>query len=176
VKVKSIAFVVLVVGAALPGILLGDKSNPKQAVETIELQPVYQPIEQELDAKDAEIRKFVEEEAVRQYLEAVYQERLKAEAVARVEAAKARAAKANQRSAAAYSGSINGIPCGGEYPPCWVLMRESRGSMTAYNRTGCSGRGCYGPYQCDPRTCDGSLESVKRVWNGGKGCSHWKAC
>lgn len=74
--------------------------------------------------------------------------------------------------------------CGGDLPPCWVMRRESgpSGSISAYNPTGCSGRGCYGKWQCDPRTCDGTGSEAeqdaeaRRVWNNGKGCSHWNAC
>lgn len=74
--------------------------------------------------------------------------------------------------------------CGGDLPPCWVMHRESgpSGSITAYNPTGCSGRGCYGKWQCDPRTCDGTGTEAeqdaeaRRVWDNGRGCSHWAAC
>lgn len=74
--------------------------------------------------------------------------------------------------------------CGGDLPPCWVMRRESgpSGDPNAYNPTGCSGRGCYGKWQCDPRTCDGTGTEeqqdaeARRVWNNGKGCSHWNAC
>lgn len=72
--------------------------------------------------------------------------------------------------------------CGGDLPPCWVMNRESGGSTSAYNPTGCSGRGCYGKWQCDPRTCDGTGSEAeqdaeaRRVWDGGRGCAHWNAC
>lgn len=72
--------------------------------------------------------------------------------------------------------------CGGDLPPCWVMMRESGGNPRAYNPTGCSGRGCYGKWQFDPRTGDGTGSEAeqdaeaRRVWNHGKGCSHWNAC
>lgn len=72
--------------------------------------------------------------------------------------------------------------CGGDLPPCWVMKRESGGNINAYNPTGCSGRGCYGKWQCDPRTCDGTGTEeeqdaeARRVWDNGRGCSHWAAC
>jgi hypothetical protein len=72
--------------------------------------------------------------------------------------------------------------CGGDLPPCWVMDRESDGDPNAYNPTGCSGRGCYGKWQCDPQTCDGTGTEAeqdaeaRRVWANGRGCSHWAAC
>lgn len=72
--------------------------------------------------------------------------------------------------------------CGGDLPPCWVMRRESGGNINAYNPTGCSGRGCYGKWQCDPRTCSGrgteeqQDAEARALWNGGKGCQHWAAC
>lgn len=77
--------------------------------------------------------------------------------------------------------------CGGDLPPCWVMMRESRGNPRAFNPTGCyhaddGSSGCYGKWQCDPRTCDGTGTEeeqdaeARRVWANGAGCSHWAAC
>lgn len=72
--------------------------------------------------------------------------------------------------------------CGGDLPPCWVMMRESGGNIHAYNPTGCGGRGCYGKWQCDPRSCDGTGTEAeqdaeaRRLWDHGRGCSHWAAC
>lgn len=72
--------------------------------------------------------------------------------------------------------------CGGDLPPCWVMMRESRGDPNAFNPTGCSGRGCYGKWQFDPRTGNGRGSEAeqdaeaRRVWDDGRGCSHWNAC
>lgn len=83
-----------------------------------------------------------------------------------------------------------GLPCGGDLPPCWVLDRESGYNdgdpwtydVHAYNPTGCGGRGCYGKWQFDPRTGDGTGTEAeqdaeaRRVWAGGAGCSAWAAC
>ena len=87
-------------------------------------------------------------------------------------------------------GSLNGHPCGGDLPPCWVMMRESGGNPRAVNPHGCGGRGCYGKWQYDPNTWrnyDGygnaaeAPESVqddkaRQDWAGGVGCHHWSAC
>lgn len=72
--------------------------------------------------------------------------------------------------------------CGGDLPPCWVMMRESGGNLNAYNPTGCGGRGCYGKWQCDPRTCSGRGTEAQQdaearaLWDGGRGCANWGAC
>lgn len=81
-------------------------------------------------------------------------------------------------------------PCGGDLPPCYVCMRESRCTYGAYNPTGCGGRGCYGKWQASGEwacrfglPCDiahwtpAQQDYFARVlWNGGKGCSNWAAC
>ena len=72
--------------------------------------------------------------------------------------------------------------CGGDLPPCSVMMRESRGDIHAYNPTGCGGRGCRGKWQCDPRTCTGAGTEAEQdaearaIWDDGRGCAHWAAC
>lgn len=83
-------------------------------------------------------------------------------------------------------GFVNGTPCGGDLPPCWVLRRESNGDRNAYNPTGCArdrqGPGCTGPWQCSASTCDGTGTpeeqdaEARRVWDDGRGCHHWDAC
>lgn len=84
------------------------------------------------------------------------------------------------------AGNVNGHPCGGDLPPCWVLRRESGGDPNAYNPTGCyeaPGRvGCRGKWQCSTSTCSGTGSEAeqdaeaRRVWDHGRGCSHWAAC
>lgn len=93
--------------------------------------------------------------------------------------------------------------CGGDLPPCWVMVRESKGNIRIWNG------GCYAPYgwaggpPC-PRgrsTASGKWQFVRgtwaghggylnaadapervqddkarEVWAGGRGCSHWSAC
>lgn len=76
--------------------------------------------------------------------------------------------------------------CGGDLPPCWVMNRESGGNPNAYNPTGCAHkdgtRGCYGKWQCDPSTCNGTGTEAQqdaeaaRVWDHGHGCANWDAC
>lgn len=80
--------------------------------------------------------------------------------------------------------------CGGTLPPCYVMRRESGGDPSAVNATGCGGRGCFGKWQFDPRTSQGlgysrpmnqydeatQDEAARRLWAGGRGCSHWNAC
>lgn len=87
-------------------------------------------------------------------------------------------------------GQVNGYPCGGDLPPCWVLARESGGDPTAVNPTGCGGHTCGGLWQFDPRTWAGfggyrhaqdapaevQNQAARQLWAGGSGCSHWAAC
>ena len=81
-------------------------------------------------------------------------------------------------------------PCGGEYPPCFVVDDESDGDYNAVNPDGCGGRTCGGKWQFDPWTWDNyggyafaqdappELQDAKakEIWAGGAGCSHWNAC
>lgn len=103
-------------------------------------------------------------------------------------AAKKKIPKGSHRSSESSQGG-NGH-CGGNLPPCWVLDRESGHNdgdpntydVHAYNPNGCSGRGCYGKWQCDPNSCNGTGTEEEqdaeaaRLWDGGAGCSHWAAC
>lgn len=101
---------------------------------------------------------------------------------------------ANAGSTAAFqgnsTGSINGYPCGGDLPPCYVLDRESGGDPTAYNADGCNGNGCYGLWQFSGEwagklglptdiasaTVDQQNNAARTLWNGGRGCRNWAAC
>lgn len=87
---------------------------------------------------------------------------------------------------------------GGCAVPAYICQRESGGSPTAVNPTGCGGRGCYGKYQFDPITWNNAARMAGRpdlvgvlpsnvseadqdqvaaaLWAGGAGCSHWAAC
>jgi hypothetical protein len=83
-----------------------------------------------------------------------------------------------------------GVPCGGDLPPCYVVDRESHGTWDAYNPTGCGGTGCFGPYQFggfwagklglpnDLRTTTHEqwVNAARALWNNGAGCSNWDAC
>jgi len=96
------------------------------------------------------------------------------------------------------AGEVNGYPCGGDLPPCWVLMRESRGNPDAYNPNGCvwtdkdgaTHRGCWGPWQfgtmwagklglpadLSTATTEQWNSAARALWDGGAGCSNWAAC
>lgn len=90
--------------------------------------------------------------------------------------------KTQTRKSIQSSPKIGSGRCGGNLPPCSVMMRESGGNIHAYNPTGCGGRGCYGKWQCDPRSCNGTGTEAEQdaeaaqLWNGGAGCGNWAAC
>lgn len=76
--------------------------------------------------------------------------------------------------------------CGGDLPPCYVMMRESRGNITAQNpRSTASGKwqfldstwGRYGGY-AKARYAPERVQDARArdLWNHGRGCSHWNAC
>lgn len=76
--------------------------------------------------------------------------------------------------------------CGGDLPPCYVLMRESKGNPRALN----AGSGASGLWQFMDGTWAGyggyskamyapvAVQNAKArlVWNHGAGCSAWSAC
>lgn len=80
--------------------------------------------------------------------------------------------------------------CGGDLPPCYVVARESGGSYTAVNATGCGGNGCFGKYQFSgawagklglpadiARATPAQQDAAAReLWADGAGCSNWSAC
>lgn len=91
------------------------------------------------------------------------------------------------------------LACGGDLPPCWVMMRESHGDPRAVNPRGCGGRSCGGKWQFDPWSWRGMCgkyrcadyqgyafaqdapakvqdDKAREVWAGGAGCRHWAAC
>lgn len=77
--------------------------------------------------------------------------------------------------------------CGGTLPPCYVMARESRGSLTVYNY---EGSGASGKWQIMPGTWNGysgyanaadapeTVQDAKArlLWSNGAGCWHWDAC
>lgn len=76
--------------------------------------------------------------------------------------------------------------CGGNLPPCYVMMRESRGSLTAKNpNSTASGKwqfldstwAGYGGY-AHASDAPESVQDARaaQVWAGGSGCSNWSAC
>ncbi len=76
--------------------------------------------------------------------------------------------------------------CGGSLPPCWVMMRESRGDIHAENPTSTAsgkwqivdgswgGSGGYSHASQAPEAVQD--ERARQLWAGGAGCSHWSAC
>jgi hypothetical protein len=76
--------------------------------------------------------------------------------------------------------------CGGSLPPCWVMMRESRGDIRAENPTSsASGKwqfidstwAGYGGYRHASWAPEKVQDDKARLlWAGGRGCSHWSAC
>lgn len=76
--------------------------------------------------------------------------------------------------------------CGGDLPPCYVMRRESRGIITARNpRSTASGKwqaldstwrhfgGYRSAWLAPERVQD---DFARRLWDHGRGCSHWSAC
>ncbi len=76
--------------------------------------------------------------------------------------------------------------CGGDLPPCWVMMRESGGNITAQNPTSSAsgkwqfinstwaGFGGYAEAWMAPESVQD--EKARIMWAGGAGCGHWSAC
>lgn len=82
-------------------------------------------------------------------------------------------------------GQINGHPCGGDLPPCFVLYRESKGTNVKNKRSSASGfwqviNGTWKGYGGYRRAMDapGNVQDdfARKLWREGKGCSHWNAC
>lgn len=87
-----------------------------------------------------------------------------------------------RRAAAAYPHGL----CGGDLPPCYVMRRESGGNIRARNpRSTASGKwqaldstwrrfgGYRSAWMAPERVQD---DFARRLWNHGRGCSHWSAC
>jgi hypothetical protein len=105
-----------------------------------------------------------------------------AEAKARAEAKAAAAAAAAAARPAPAPVQVSGA-CGGNLPPCCVMMRESGGNPTAVNpSSGASGKWQFMPstwanYGGYP-TAASAPESVQdqraaQIWAGGAGAGHW---
>lgn len=94
-------------------------------------------------------------------------------------------------SSGTWAATGGGAPCDGDLPPCWrIYGTESGGRWDAYNPGGCSGTGCFGPYQFggfwagklglpnDLRatTKEQWINAARQLWNHGAGCGNWSAC
>jgi hypothetical protein len=76
--------------------------------------------------------------------------------------------------------------CGGDLPPCYVMMRESGGSLTAQNPSStASGKwqfldstwAGYGGYSSAWQAPESVQDAkARQLWAGGSGCGHWNAC
>ena len=76
--------------------------------------------------------------------------------------------------------------CGGDLPPCYVMRRESGGNITAQNpRSTASGkwqvldstwRGYGGVRKARYASERVQDDFARRLWNHGRGCSHWSSC
>ena len=76
--------------------------------------------------------------------------------------------------------------CGGDLPPCYVMMRESGGNITAQNPSSTAsgkwqfldstwqGYGGYAKARYAPESVQDA--KARALWAGGRGCSHWSAC
>jgi len=97
------------------------------------------------------------------------------------------AAVVNQRRQSPDTTSETGSGrCGGDLPPCYIMMRESRGDIRAENPdSSASGKwqfmdGTWNGYGGYAHASD-APESVqdaraREVWAGGRGASHWACC
>lgn len=76
--------------------------------------------------------------------------------------------------------------CGGDLPPCYVMMRESGGNIRAKNpSSSASGKwqfldstwAGFGGYARASQAPESVQDAKARaLWAGGAGCSHWNAC
>jgi hypothetical protein len=113
------------------------------------------------------------------YLEAVAQQR--AAEAARQQAAAQKAAKRRAPSGGRSTGATGA--CGGDLPPCCVMMRESHGSPTAVNSSsGASGKwqfmpGTWNDYMGYPSAASAPAwvqdQKARQVYAGGAGAGHW---
>lgn len=86
---------------------------------------------------------------------------------------------------AAESTGSNGR-CGGDLPPCYVMMRESGGNIRARNPSSSAsgkwqfidstwaGFGGYAQAWLAPESVQDA--KARQLWAGGAGCGHWNAC
>ena len=113
-----------------------------------------------------------------------YIQAVQAQAAAQQAAAQAQAAAAQRaRSSSSAAGTSGGHACGGNLPPCCVMMRESKGNPSVVNGSS----GAAGKWQFMPGTWNGyggyatasqapeSVQDAKaaQVWAGGAGASNW---
>lgn len=117
----------------------------------------------------------------------------RAEEARLAEVERAAAARAEQENAPAPSSSRSAPAaeqgtgrCGGDLPPCYVMMRESGGNIRAQNPTSSAsgkwqfirstwaGFGGYSEAYLAPESVQDA--KARQLWAGGAGCGHWSAC
>ncbi|MCU1370815.1 MAG: transglycosylase, partial [Ilumatobacteraceae bacterium] len=76
--------------------------------------------------------------------------------------------------------------CGGDLPPCYVMMRESGGNIRARNPSSSAsgkwqfiastwaGFGGYSEAYLAPESVQDA--KARALWANGAGCGHWNAC
>ena len=97
------------------------------------------------------------------WAEVVKQQKARAEAarIARIYAYAAAVERARIEAARYRPGQ-----CGGSLPPCWVMMRESRGDIRIWNG------GCYAPVgwrgksPCGSSSASGKWQAIRSTWGG----------
>jgi len=100
--------------------------------------------------------------------------------------AEAHQARPGSSSRSRAAGQVNGYPCGGTLPPCYVLWRESRGNPTAQNRRSTASglwqaldgtwNGFGGYRKARHAPVDVQNAFARKLWAGGRGCRAWNAC
>lgn len=98
----------------------------------------------------------------------------------------ARQAREERSGNPARGGEPSSGRCGGNLPPCYVMNRESGGSLTAENPVStASGKwqfldstwAGYGGYSHASQAPESVQDArAAELWASGSGCSHWSAC
>lgn len=142
------------------------------------------------DSEKAAAYEAFESERLRLEAEAEAQRQAEAEARRQEEARRAAEAQAAEPAPAPDPGpgpaQYGSGACGGDLPPCYVMMRESGGNITAQNPTStASGKwqfldSTWGNYMgyAKARYAPEWVQDqrARELWAGGAGCSHWSAC
>lgn len=160
-----------------------DDSQADQA-ETASTPPTTTPIEVAYAPTIAEQQWYIDVILYEEWVRAAEYAQAQADAAA-AERERAAEGERNRREQHATTQSTPGR-CGGDLPPCYVMMRESGGNITAQNPTStASGKwqaldstwnnfGGYPKARLAPESVQDDF--ARRLWDGGRGCSHWSAC
>jgi hypothetical protein len=83
------------------------------------------------------------------------------------------------------TGSVNGHPCGGDLPSCYILNRESHGTNAENPSSSASGywqfidgtwNGFGGYSHASDAPPEVQDEKARQTWAGGAGAGHWACC